>query len=506
VRPWLFAAAGGLLVAFPFFSTRVWPLAVLGVALITLAARGRSVRGGLLVGLLAGLATFIPLLYWLHVVGYDAWLGLAVAEAVLLAPLGIGLALVTRLRAWPVWAASVWVAEEAWRDRLPFGGFPWGRLAFGQSDSPFTAYAALAGAPGVTVAVASAGALLAAAIVAAEHRRRRGLQLFLVGTLAVVLLGLVIPTPTAGQASAAGPSSAVIAAVQGNVPHPGLHFLGRPEQVLDNHAGETLRLADAVAAGRVPRPDVVIWPENSSDLDPYTDASAAAVITNAVDRIGVPTLVGAVVDDREHPETFVDNNGIVWTPGVGPGESYTKQHPVPFGEYVPWRSVLTRYIGRLSLVPKDFAHGQTTGVLQLGPVRIGDVICFEIAYDGLVRDTVNAGGRVIVVQTNNATYSRTQESAQQLAIARLRAVEHGRTVIVAATSGISAVIAPDGRIIERTAELVPATLVHRVPLRDSRTIADRLGGWPELVFTLIALGAVAAAIVVTRRRSAEDGL
>jgi apolipoprotein N-acyltransferase len=291
----------------------------------------------------------------------------------------------------------------------------------------------------------------------------------------------------------------MVALVQGNVPAPGLHFLGLPEQVLGNHVAVTKQLASRVAGDDLPRPDIVIWPENSSDLDPFRNARARALIDEAVSAVGVPTLVGAIVDNADDPEHHADNSGIVWDPVIGPTDVYVKQHPVPFGEYIPMRSLLTKFIGRLSLVPKDFVHGKRTGVLQLGPVRIGDVICFEIAYDGLVRDTVNSGGRVLVVQTNNATYSGTAESAQQLAISRLRAVEHGRAVLIAATSGISAVIAPDGTIVEKSTELEPALLVHRVPLRDSRTVADHLGLWPELLLTALGAAAVVAALLRRRR-------
>jgi apolipoprotein N-acyltransferase len=315
---------------------------------------------------------------------------------------------------------------------------------------------------------------------------------------AVLVATLAVSTPTGGQ-TAKGPSHLTVALIQGNVPHPGLHFLGEPEQVLDNHVTETERLRTLVASGALPQPDVVIWPENSSDLDPYLDPAARQLISAAVQSVGVPTLVGAVVADARDPAHHVDNDGIVWDPTTGPGAVYTKQHPVPFGEYVPFRSVLGHVIGRLSLVPADFVHGKHTGVLTLGPARIGDVICFEIAYDGLVRKTVNAGGRVIVVQTNNATYARTPESAQQLAISRLRAVEHGRAVLIAATSGISAVIAPDGRVIEKSRELTPALLVHTVPLRDSRTVADRLGEWPEAALCAVGIGAVALVCVRARR-------
>ena len=499
---------GGVLLWLSFAPVDAWYVAPLAVAVIVACLHGASVRGGLLIGLCAGLGTFVPLLHWLHVVGVDGWLVVAALEAALFAPLGALTALISRLRGWPVWAAVLWVAEEAWRDRIPFGGFPWGRLAYSQGDSTFTPYAAIGGAPLVTFGVALAGCVLAAATLQVWKRRGRAggavpaLAAGAVGgAVAVGLLGLAVPTPTGGQASAAGPSSAVVAVVQGNVPHPGLHFLGRPEQVLGNHIAVTEQLASRVAAGELPRPDVVIWPENSSDLDPFRNQRARALIDAAVRTINVPVLVGAIVDDSADPEHYANNEGIVWDPALGPTSVYVKQHPVPFGEYIPFRSVLTKFIGRLSLVPKDFVHGKNNGVLSLGQVRIGDVICFEIAYDGLVRETVNAGGRILVVQTNNATYSGTPESEQQLAISRLRAVEHGRAVLIAATSGISAVIAPDGRLIERSRELTPALLVHRVPLRDSRTIADHLGIWPELFLTALAAAAVAVA-VARRRRSA----
>uniref|UniRef100_UPI000A97CC55 apolipoprotein N-acyltransferase n=1 Tax=Peterkaempfera griseoplana TaxID=66896 RepID=UPI000A97CC55 len=317
---------------------------------------------------------------------------------------------------------------------------------------------------------------------------------------AVALAGLAVPVPTKGD------DTAEVAVIQGNVPHPGMDFLGRPMAVLNNHVRATERLAADVAAGRRPRPDVVIWPENSSDLDPFTSPEAYAAIDRAVRDIGVPVLVGTLVDgpDNQH----VRNEGIVWDPVKGPGASYTKQHPVPFGEYVPFRSVLSKFITRLNRVARDFYPGTTNGVMQLGPVRIGDVICFEVAYDEIVRDSVDAGGRVLVVQTNNATYARSGQPEQQLAMSRLRAVEHGRAVLIAATSGISAIIGPDGSVQQRTAELTPAELTAKIPLRDGRTLADRLGAWPEWTIAIVGLLSCAAGIPRSRfriRRGAASG-
>jgi apolipoprotein N-acyltransferase len=276
-----------------------------------------------------------------------------------------------------------------------------------------------------------------------------------------------------------------------------MHFLGRPMMILDNHVRATLQLAADIKAGRTPKPDIVLWPENSSDLDPFANPAAYDAITRAVRAVGVPVLVGALVDgpDRDH----IQNEGIVWDPVTGPGAHYTKQHPVPFGEYVPFRKQLTKVIHRLDEIPRDFYAGKGTGVLQLGPARLGDVICFEVAYDGIVRDTVNAGARAIVVQTNNATYGRTGQPEQQLAMSRLRAIEHGRAVVTAATSGISAIVAPDGKIEQRSREFTRTVLSADLPLRDQITVADRVGAVPEWTLAMVGLLSCAAAIALGRR-------
>jgi apolipoprotein N-acyltransferase len=293
------------------------------------------------------------------------------------------------------------------------------------------------------------------------------------------------------------------AVVQGNVPHPGLHYLGRPLDVLTNHVAETYRLADAVAAGTVPRPDFVIWPENASDLDPFIDPQARALIDRAVARIGVPVLVGAVLDGPG--SDHVRNAGVVWDPVTGPGAMYVKRHLVPFGEYIPYRSILGGIDSKFRLIPNDFVPGKTVGDLRLGSTTIGDVICFEVAYDDSVREAVTHGGQVIVVQTNNATYGRTGQTQQQLAMSQLRAVEHGRAVLIAATSGVSAVIAPDGRIVADTKEFEPVHLVEQVPLRDTLTIADRVGAGPEWALAAVGIMAIAVGIVTSRRKTDQSG-
>jgi apolipoprotein N-acyltransferase len=345
----------------------------------------------------------------------------------------------------------------------------------------------------VTFATALTGALLAAVVVRARSGVRPA-ALLAVAAVAVPVVGLPVP-------GGAGEGRTVTAAlVQGGVPGEGLDFLGEREQVLRNHVDATHRLAADVRAGRVSAPDLVVWPENSSDIDPFTDARARRLIGDAVRAVGVPVLVGAVLDGPG-PD-HVSNTGIVWHPDTGPGQRYVKRHPVPFGEYIPFREQLSGLIERLEQIPRDFYAADRPGNLTVGPAEVGDVICFEVAYDGLVRDVVTGGADVLVVQTNNATYNGTGQPQQQMAMSRLRAVEHGRTVLVAATSGVSAVVEPDGDVAALAPERSVRNLVTEIELHDSTTLATRLGALPEWLLTV--LGVAAAAVGLRRLRAGAE--
>ena len=495
------AIASGILMAASFPPVGASVLAPVAVALLVIAAFRASVLWGLGLGLLQGLLCFGLLLRWLSVVGGDAWVLLTLLCAAWIALAGAGTALVTRLPAWPFWVACVWVLQEALRDRIPLGGFSWGRLAFAQTATSLTPWAAVAGAPAVTFVTALAGALLALVALLAWRRPPHWVRpsvLTAVGLVALALLGLLIPRPVAGQ-DLGGPASTTAAVIQGGVPVTGLGNNDQRRVVLDNHVRETVALAQRVAEGDAPQPQFVVWPENASDLDPFAVDEAAAAIDVAARAIEAPLIVGAVITPEGLPDN-VANVGIVWDPQTGPGEYYVKTHPVPFGEYVPFRPLLTRIIGRFDLVPRDFIAGDVPGVLQAGPARIGDVICFEIAYDHVVREAVVAGGRAIVVQTNNATFAGLGQPEQQVAMSRLRAVEHGRTVLVAATSGISAIIDPAGRVLQVIPEGGTGALVAEIPLRDDLTLADRLGPWPEALLALAGAAAMLWALVGLGRR------
>jgi apolipoprotein N-acyltransferase len=476
------------------------------VALLSLIVHGRGPGWGAGQGLIFGLTFFVPLLSWSGVeVGAIPWLLLALSQAAFCTVLGAALPLVQRLRGWPVWVAALWVTQEWARSRVPFGGFPWGRLAFSQPHTPFTGFAAYGGAPLVTFAVALCGALLASGYVAALRRGGRWTVLAaMAAALAVPAAAIPLVRLPIATGTGSGDHTLPIAVVQGNVPRLGLDFDAQRAAVLNNHVQGTLRLAEQIQSGQVPKPAFVIWPENSSDIDPLLNSDARQAINAAAAAVGVPILVGAVLSG---PGSGLRNAGIVWDPTTGPGQMYVKQHPVPFGEYIPLRGVARLVSKDVDRVAHDFVKGPAPGRLTIAGHRIGDVICFEVAYDGLVRSAAADGSGLLVVQTNNATFDRSGETYQQLAMAQLRAVEFGRTVVVSATSGVSAVIAPDGRVLDQSAVFTSDLLAGPVPIRTGLTLAAALGPLPEWLGTLLGLGAVGWAVFGARlrRRFGEHG-
>jgi apolipoprotein N-acyltransferase len=488
------AGISGWALSSAFSPVDLWWVLPLAVAGITLACTGVSTPRATLLGLIAGLAFFLSLLDWMRVVGTDAWIGLSVLQASFWALLGAGLAVVARLPGWPLWAGGVWVLVEALRSVVPWGGFPWGRLAHALVDSPLVGWVHVGGVTGLTAVAAAVGTLLAGLVTATAQRETGRAVSAVVLSALLVASGAVLGTVVSPPASA---GTAVAAIVQGNVPRAGLDFQGQREAVLSNHIEATRALADDVAAGRVPAPDLVLWPENSSDIDPFRDTTVQARIDEVVAEVSTPTLVGVLVGTEDGSQ--VENTAIVWDPETGAGERYIKRHPVPFGEYVPGRELVAPLVGRLDRVPRDMRAGTEPGVLDVGPVTVGVVICFEIAYDAEVHDTVAEGGEVLVVQTNNATYGRTGQPDQQFAISRLRALEHGRDVLIASTSGISGIIHADGEVAAKSAEFTQEVFVRSVDLRDDLTWATRAGRVIAWLLAGVGVAGILGGIIVRRR-------
>ncbi len=500
----LASVVGGLALYAAFAPSTKWWMAIGGFALFGLALDGRSWKSGFGLGFVFGLAFFLPLLSFTNIyVGDFPWYALSVMEALLTAPAGALIAAASRrLPMWPAWAAGAWMTGEALRARVPFGGFPWGAVAFSQPDGPLLPVASLLSATGLGFLVALSGFALAYLIRALVVRRVGRRSASVLGAAAMLVLPFVLGL--AGLATVQHGTDAptrTIAVIQGDVPRPGLEFNAERRAVLDMHAQRTHELAAAVRAGTSPQPELVIWPENSTDIDPYRNADANAVISSAAKDIGVPILVGAVVQADTPGEGY--NMGIVWDPVTGPGETYTKRHPLPFGEYMPYRSFFRIFSDKVDLVRGTFLPGDTPGNLEIARVNVGDVICFEVVYDDLVRDVVNGGAEVLVVQTNNATFGYTDETYQQQAMSRVRAVEHGREVLISSTSGVSTVIRPDGSVESSIPLFTPGYLTPTVPLITATTPGTVLGGPLEWIIALATPLGLAVAMVLARRRRAR---
>jgi apolipoprotein N-acyltransferase len=404
-----------------------------------------------------------------------------------------------------LWAAAVWTADEALRSRVPFGGFPWAKVAFSQPDGVFASVASWGGTALEGFVVALCGFSLAALLISARSKS----WFFDVRWPAVGVIGSVVVGAVAwlGVGTDANAGMVTVAAIQGNVPRAGLDFNSQRRAVLDNHVKETLRLAADVRAGRVKQPDLVIWPENSSDIDPFLNPDAYAEIDEAVQAINAPVAVGAVVWPTVNGvvATQPRNEMVLWVPGAGPVDSYTKRQLQPFGETMPFRSLLSHvssYVDKAG----NFQAGTRVNAFAMGqrPGAVATVAlntCYEVAFDSVVRDSVTeTGANLLAVPTNNATFGHSDMTYQQLAMDRTRAIEHGRSVVVAATSGVSGLIEPDGSVIARSGLFVPAELVASIPLRSTVTLADRLGAAPE--WALVVLAAVGVALGVGTRRQA----
>lgn len=494
----LMAAAAGAALLFALPPYGLWWLSPIGVALLAAATHRRRLRGGFAMAFVAGAVLFYPLLWWTtFAAGWLPWVLLSTAQAVIVGLLGMASAWVSpladRWRAgWPLLIGLLWTAQEALRDRAPFGGFPWGRLAFSQGEAPVLRLAAYGGAPLVTFAVAATGGILLALL-----WRRRG---WAVVPAYLVAGALLVAGPALLPAGDPGSGTRTVAIVQGNVPRLGLEFNAQRRAVLDNHVRATRQLAADVAAGRQPQPDLVVWPENSSDIDPLRNQDAAQQIAAAADAIKVPILVGTVLRTPKPNEIY--NAGLLWMPVTGPdlSQNYYKRHPVPFAEYMPLRPI-ARFVSEKADLVRDMLAGDRPGVIRTPALTVGDVICFEVAYDSLVRDTVTGGADILAVQTNNATFNEA-EARQQLAMVQLRAVEHGRDALMVSTVGVSAFVSAAGDVLADTGFNTEAVVVREMHTGGTSTLATRLGHWPEMAAVALAVIALAGALPIRRRRRA----
>lgn len=483
------ALLGGVVMSTGFAPVGFAPALAVGLAILVLGVRGAGLRTAALVGWIFGLAFFGGLLWWLRVVGPDAWAALTLAQSVYFAPLGAALAALGRLRWWPVWTAAAWVSVETWRGAWPFGGLTWGRLSFATVDTVWAASLPWLGMTGVSLLIALTGTATAWLV---TSRLRRPLA----AAIGAAALGVVTCAPLVVPASydVEGGDTLRIAAVQADVPGDGTDVLAHHRDITRAFSEATVELA---ASGEPI--DLVVWSENSTAVDPFTDVEARSEITRASDAIGVPILVGGMVNSAREKEVL--NQGIVWQPDVGGGDRYTKRHPVPYGEYIPYRgSFIPDTYGQLALIPRDMASGTSLEPLRVAGARVADAICFDVAYDDAIHGQVANGGQLITVQTSNAMFINTAQIDQQFEISRLRAIETGRYVVVAAINGVSGIIAPDGEVVESADPRTRAVIVGDVTLADDLTPAVAMGPWPGRALVGLTIVCLAFIALPYRRR------
>lgn len=490
-RLWAPAALGGLLgAAFePLALPYVIPVCIAG---LTLTLRGVTGRGAALRATAFGIAFMLSTLAWLWPsIGIGAWLALSLVQGLWFAPLGWGLTRLRHLPAWPLWSAALWSAIETLRGQWPFGGFPWSRLGMAVVDTPWAQLLPLSGIAGTGLLLALLGFLLAALLESMTLRDPsvRRWAIALAAAFALTFLPALLAKPVDES------QTVTVAIIQGGVPGDGTDLVRNHRRFTRNQKEATEQLASGIQAGEEPVPDLVIWPENSTAVDPFTDPQAAGAIESSVEAIGRPVLVGAMVDAADPRRVL--NQGIVWDPTTGPGQRYTKRHPVPFGEYIPFRSVLGGINPRLAEIPRDMIAGGPQPPLEVAGTSVAMAICFDVAFDDVLPEQVRDGAEVVVVQTSNAMFTGTAQRSQQFAISRARALETGRSVVVASTNGISGVIAPDGTVMQQSSTRGTEVLVATIPLASGQTFSVRTGPMLSSGVLVVALGAV---LVGVRRR------
>ena len=490
------ATIGGFLSSLAMPRESISPFIFLSVALLLFSIHNLKFFSALGVGVVGGFAFYLSQIEWLsHYLGPIPWLALSTLEAIIFS---LGMAATALVWNWlqrvlPVdnafkplaistALALMWTSREWVSITLPYGGFPWSRLAQTQSETYLAKWVYVGGLGSLTFVVALLAALATISVLVwKENRRLPHWSALLVATLA---LGIPAATNPGANAEA---GSVTVGAVQGNA-NAGLFANEEPGTILENHLQATKLLEDDPLFKKL---DVVVWPENASDLSPFSNPMANARITSLVNKeIKVPLIFGTITARGDN----YFNSSILWQPELGPTDWYDKKRPVPFAEYVPnrdfWYQIAPDLIG---LVNRGYTFGERDGIFEVKESKLGSLICFEIAIDDIGRSLVSDGAQIILSQTNNADFGRSDETYQQAAFARLRAIETGRVVVNVSTVGVSAIYSPDGSIIDQIATFEPGVMLEKLPLRTSITPAMVVGPVFDLFANLLAALLIALA-------------
>ncbi|CAB4631585.1 unannotated protein [freshwater metagenome] len=493
------ALVGGLSSSLAFPRENLSPIIIVSVVALFLSVYQLKVVPAFVIGFIGGLSFYLSQIEWMSLyLGPVPWIALSTLEAFIFAvgmsavafvwrglssaklPKHFGPAIISLSLA-TIWTAREWVSIS-----LPYGGFPWSRLAQTQSDTFLAKWVYWGGLGLLTFVLAFISASVAVVIVGRVKLRSPGM----IPVFGFVLLSLAVPALT--QIDPGAQTGTIrVGAVQGNA-NAGLFANPERGSILKNH----LDASKGLDKGAL---DVVVWPENASDLSPYSDQSANRLITDFVDnQIGVPLIFGTITQRGES----LYNSSILWRPGLGATDWYDKKRPVPFAEYVPdrdfWYQLAPDLIG---LVNRGYEFGERDGIFEIDKAKLGALICFEIAIDDIGRDLVQSGAQVILSQTNNADFGRSDQTFQQAAFARLRAIETGRTVVNVSTVGVSAIFNADGSVVSQLPTFEAGVMQQEVPLRDSITPAMAIGSWFDLFINFAAslILLLTLRLILTRR-------
>lgn len=517
------AAGAGLLLDTAFPDKGWWFTAFPAIALALIAMQGRRIGAAILVGLVFG-GTF----YWPHIEWASEFLGVlpwSALAGVMTLWNGAAAALIALTYRWvprvwggakarlllvPAVVAGLWTAREAIASVWPYGGFSWGRVAFSQSDSPIAPLFAWVGVSGVSFAMVFVVAMAVAAAQEAIRNPRQSVALGALVTVGALVLVVIPPWTALPGTSPANTPTLRVGAVQGATK---AGYFDPPDAFGDNliaqvAATEPLYSQDV---------DVVVWPEGASDANPLAYPWAADLWDEVSRRADAPLIGGAIttrqldkVDANGEPVPEYFNTVMLWQAGEGSPESrvldyYDKKHPVPFGEYVPDRAFWRQFAPDLiDLIQREYTPGTTDSVFDLGDgVIVGNAICFDIVDDQLLTEMVEQGAQIVFAETNNADFGRTDESVQQLAIARIRAIETARTVVNISTVGTSAIVLPDGTIDQQLPWYEPGVMVADAPLLTTVTPAVVVGRQLEWLAAIIGLAGLLIAGVGVRGRRAR---
>jgi apolipoprotein N-acyltransferase len=417
----------------------IWYLAIIGFAIYLRKLRHSHQPAWH--SFLFGFVLNAIVLHWSgKYVGALPWLLLSLLQALFYIPIGWVYKRTNNL----LWSALTLLLMEELRARFPFGGFGWTRIAFSQVDSPALPIVAIGGVLSLSALTIIAAALL-------TRINIKNLTLLLI----IFLATLILP------ANPQGSGSVNLLAIQGNTPEVGLEFNSRAKAVFNLHRDATREFAKGTY-------DAIIWPENAIDIDPRSNPEVAADIKDLTTSLGVPLIAGVVQKINGQPQ----NASIMYGRDGSEKSVYVKRGLTPFGEYIPLRKI-AEIVSPMAKSVVDFIPGNDLAIHSVGGFKLGPIICYEIIKDGLVREMAN-NSQAFIVQTNSATFANTPESAQQLAITRIRAVEHSRSIMSVSTVGISAFIDNNGRVFKQTEENKKSFLVGALMMNDHRTFIDRV--------------------------------